>query len=223
MLTFLMVHLLHEWFSTHGFAPFFTVHDKRGATSANLSLPLYERPCSFSVSSQPCCRAQAGLVPPHKVLPLVSGRSALSRSGSVPGSSVWAEGEAEASRAVADLEQAVGTEEGVSFASSNIVDILQVIVDCNVAELLPPLQPPPSPPQEDDTCQQDQHQDGQDAGDGEGGGGGLRGLTQGGLEAGLQGELTAGTHEAFGALAHRPGEVGEAGAPVLAWEDSTGI
>lgn len=140
----------------------------------------------------------------------------------VPGSSIGAEGEAEASRAVADLEQAVRTEECFSFASSKVVDCLQVIVDCNVAQLLPPLQSPP-PPHEDNTRHQNQHQDGQNAGDGEGGGGGLGRLAQSGLETRLERELTARTHEALRALAYWPGEVGEASATVLTWTGATGI
>lgn len=99
----------------------------------------------FPVLSQPCSRAQAGLVPPHKVLTLSSGQAALHGVVSVPRSSVGAEGEAEASRAVADLEHAIRTEEGFSFASSQVVDRLQVIVDCSVAQLLPSLHSPPPP------------------------------------------------------------------------------
>lgn len=44
----------------------------------------------------------------------------------------------------------------------------------------------------------------------------LGSLPQSRLEGGLQRELTAGSHEAFGALAHRPAEVGEARPAVLA-------
>lgn len=181
-----------------------------------------ERPCFLSVSSQPCPRPQAGLVPPHKVRTLASGWAALHRTGPVPGPSVRAQGEAEASRAVADLEQAIRTQEGISFASSHVVDRIQVVVNCNVAQLLPSLQSPP-PPQEYNTRHQNQHQDGQDAGDGEGGGGGLGGLAQSGLETGLERELTARTHETLWALAHRPSEVGKAGATVLTRVNATGI
>lgn len=198
------------------------MHEERGATSANILLPLCERPCFLSVSSQPCPRAQPGLVPPHKVLTLASGQAALRGAVPVPRSSFGAEGEAEASRAVADLEHAIGTEEGFSFASSQVVDRLQIIVDCNVAQLLPSLQSPP-PPKEDNTRHQNQHQDSQNAGDGEGGRGGLGGLTQSGLETGLERELAARTHKALRALAYRPGEVGEASATVLAWTGATGI
>lgn len=136
---------------------------------------------------------------------------------------VRAEREAEASRAVADLEQAVGTEEGFSLASSQVVDCLQVVINRNVAQLLPPLQPPPPPPQKDNDRHQNQHQDGQNAGDGDGSGGGLRGLAQSRFETGLKRELTTWTHEAFRALAYRPGEVGEASPTVLAWTGTAGI
>lgn len=84
------------------------------------------------VSSQPCPQAKAGLIPPHKVLTLASGQAALHRVVPVPGSSVRAEGEAEAGRAVAYLKRAVGTKEGISFASSEVIDCLQVVVDCNI-------------------------------------------------------------------------------------------
>lgn len=176
----------------------------------------------ISVSSQPGPRAQSGLIPPHKVLMPASGQAALHRMVPVPRSFVRAEGEAEASCAVADLEQAIRTEEGFSFASSQVVDRLQVIVDCNVAQLLPSLQSPP-PPQEDNTRHQNQHQDGQNAGDSEGGRGGLGGLAQSGLKTGLERELTARTHKALRALAYRPSEMGEASATILARTGATGI
>lgn len=135
---------------------------------------------------------------------------------SEPGPGVGAQGEAEAGRAVADLKRTVGTQEGFSLAAAEVVDRLQVVVHRNVAQLLPSVHPPPPSPQEKDGGDQNQDQDGQKAGHGDGGGGGLGGLAQSGLEAGLQRELTAGTHEAFGALADRSGEVGEAGASILA-------
>lgn len=140
----------------------------------------------------------------------------------VPRSAIRAEGEAEASRAVADLKHAIRTEEGFSLVSSLVVDSVQVIVDRDVAQLLPSLQSPP-PPQEDDTRHQNQHQDGQNAGDGEGGRGGLGRLAQSGLETGLERELTAGTHKALGALAHWPSEVGETCATVLTWTLTAGV
>lgn len=140
----------------------------------------------------------------------------------VPGSSVGTEREAEACRAVADLEQTVRTEEGLSFTSSQVVDRLQVIVDCSVAQLLPPLQSPPSP-HEDNTHHQSQHEDGQNASDSESGRGGLGSLPQSRLKTGLECELAARTHEAFRTLAYWPCEVGEASATILAWTGSTGI
>ncbi len=140
----------------------------------------------------------------------------------VPRSSFRAEGEAEASRAVADLEQAIRTEEGFSFAPSQVVDRLQIIVDCNVAQLLPSLQSPP-PPEEDNTRHQNQHQHGKNAGDGEGGRGGLGSLPQSRLETGLERELTAWTHKTLRALAYRPGEVSETSATILARTGATGI
>jgi len=148
------------------------MHEERGAASANILLLLCECLCSLSefwaASSQPCSRARASLVPPHKVLTLASGPAALHRIVPVTRSSVRAEGEAEAGCAVADLEQAVRTEEGLSLASSQVVHRLQVIVNCNVAQLLPSLQSP-SPPQEDNAGHQNQHKDSQNARDGEGG------------------------------------------------------
>lgn len=198
------------------------MHEERGATSANILLRLCERPCSLSVSSEPRPGPQAGLVPPHEVLTLAPGQATLHGAVPVPGSAIGAEGEAEASRAVADLEHAIWTEEGFSLAPSLVVDRFQVIVDRDVAQLLPSLQSPP-PPQEDDTRHQNQHQDGQNAGDGEGGRGGLGRLAQSRLEAGLERELTAGTHEAFGTLTHWPGEVGEASATVLTWTFAAGV
>lgn len=51
----------------------------------------------------------------------------------------------------------------------------------------------------------------------------MGGLAQSRLETGLQCELTARSHEAFWALAHRPGKVGEARPAVLARTFSTGI
>lgn len=160
-----MVHyLLHEqsgFYLTDSLL-FFTVSEERGA-SANIAI--YFR----RVSSQPCTGAQAGLVPPHEVLALASGQAAVRAALPVAGSPVRAEGEAEASRAVADLEKAVGAKEGLSFAPSLVVDCLQVVVHCTVVQLLPPLQPPPPPPKEHDARHQDQRQHSQDAGDGEGG------------------------------------------------------
>lgn len=182
-------------------------------------------PCSStfcSVSSQSCSRAQSALVPPHKVLPLTSSLAALHWIVPVPRPTLRAEREAEASRAVADLKQAVGTEEGFSLASSQVVDCLQVVINRDVTQLLPPLQPPP-PPQKDNTWHQNQHQDGQNTGDSDSSGGGLRGLAQSGLETRLKRELTTWTHEAFRALAYRPGEVGEASPTILAWTGTAGI
>lgn len=175
------------------------------------------------VSSQPGCRAQHGVIPPHEVLTLRSGQAALHRVVSVPGSAIGTQREAEASCAVADLEEAVRTEESISLAASQVVDRLQVIVDCNVVQLLPSLHPPSSPPQEKDACDQNQHQDRQEAGDGDGGGGRLGGLTQSGLETGLKCELATWTHEALRTLAYRPSEVGEASASILARTSPAGI
>lgn len=123
---------------------------RKNATSANILLLLCELPCSLSefCSSQPSSGAQAGLVPPHNVLALTSDQAALHRTVPVPRSSFRAEGEAEAGCAVADLEQTIRNEERLSLTSSHIVSRLKVIVNCNVAELLPSLHPPP-PPQED--------------------------------------------------------------------------
>lgn len=191
------------------------MHEERGATSANILLRLRGRLFHLSPAAEP-------RPAPHKVLTLASCHTALHRTVPVPGSSVGAEGEAEASCAVADLEQIVRTEEGLSFTPSQVVDRLQVIVDCNVAQLLPPLQSPPSP-HEDNTCHQSQHKDGQNAGDGESGGGGLGSLPQSRLETGLERELAARTHEAFRTLAYWPREVGEASATILAWAGATGV
>lgn len=141
----------------------------------------------------------------------------------VPRPALWAECEAEASCAVADLEQAIGTQEGLPLSSSQVVDRLQVIVNRNVAQLLPPLQPPSPPPQKDDAHHQNQHQYGQNTGDSDGRRGGLRGLTEGRLETGLESEFTTWTHKALGALAYRPREVGEAGSTVLARTSAAGI
>lgn len=132
------------------------------------------------------------------------------------------QGEAEASRAVADLKQAVRAQEGISLAPSQVIHRLQVIINRDVAQLLPTLQPPP-PPQEDYPCHQHQHQDSQDAGDGEGGRGGLGGLAQGWFETGLECELATRAHEALRALTNRACEVGEASSAVLAWKGTTGI
>lgn len=186
------------------------MHEGRGATSANILQCLYERSSFLSVSSQPC-----SLIPPHEVLTLASDQVAFHRTVPVPRPFIGAEGEAEAGCAVADLEQAVRTEEGFSFTSTQVIDCLQVVVHCSVAQLLPPLQSPP--PQEDNSCHQNQHQDSQNAGYSEGGGGGLSGLTQSRLKTGLQSELTAWTHKTLGALAYRPGEVGETSTTILAW------
>ena len=199
-----------------------TVHKERGVTSANFLFPLFPRPCLLSALSQACSRAQASLVPPHEVWTLTSGHAALHGAVPVPRSAVWAEGEAEASCAVTYLKHAVWSQEGVSLASSPIVDRLQVIVNCTVVQLLPPLQSPP-PPQEDNACHQNQHQNSQNAGDGEGGGGWLGGLAQSWLETGLKRELTTWTHEALRTLAYWSREVGKASATVLAWTGATGV
>lgn len=167
------------------------------------------------------CLSQAGLLPPQ-VLTLTSGQAALHRIVPVPGSSIRADGQAEAGCAVTDLEEAVRSKEGVSFTSSQVVDRLQVIVNCDVTQLLPAPQSPPSS-QDDDAHHQSHQQGGQNTGSGERGGGRLRGLTQGWLEARLECELTTGTHEPFRALAHRAGEVGETSAAVLAGTSATGI
>lgn len=140
----------------------------------------------------------------------------------VPRPAIRAEREAEPSCAVADLEQAIGAEEGFPLTSSKVVDCLQVIINCNVAQLLPPLQPLP-PPQKDNACHQNQHQDGQNTGDSDGSGGGLRGLAQSRLETGLKCELTTWTHKALRALTYRPREVGEASPTILARTSTTGI
>lgn len=113
-------------------------------------------------------RAQTSLVPPHEVMTLTSGLVALGRIMSIARSSIWAECEAEASRAVADFEQTIWAEEGFSFASSQVVNCLQIIVDSNVSQLFPALLCPPSP-HEDNTHHQNQQQDSQYAGDGDGG------------------------------------------------------
>lgn len=140
----------------------------------------------------------------------------------VAGSPFVAQREAEAGRAVADLEEAARPQEGVPLTPSQVVHRLQVVVDCAVVQLLPPLQSP-SPPQEDDGRHQNQRQDGQQQGDGQRGRGGLGGLAQSRLEAGLQCELAARPHEAFGTLAHGPREVGETRAAVLARASATGV
>lgn len=181
-----------------------------------MRLSLFEHPCFFIFSSQP------GLIPPHEVLAFPSGEAVLHRVVPVGRPAVWAEGEAEAGCAVADLEEAVGAEEGVSFAASQVVDRLQVVINCSVSQLLPSLHSPP-PPQEEDPHNQNQDQDSQNTGEGEGSRGGLDGLAQSWLETGLKCELTTGAHKAHGALAHRPGEVGETRATVLAGMGSAGI
>lgn len=77
---------------------------------------------------------------------------------SVPRPSVWTEAEAEAGSAVADFEQAVRAEEGFPFASSEVVDCLQVVVDGNVPQLFSALLRPP-PLHEDNPHHQHQQQD----------------------------------------------------------------
>lgn len=103
--------------------------------------------------------AQTRFVPPGEVLPLASGLVVLRRTVSAARSSIRTEAEAEASRAVADFEQAVGAEEGFSFASPEVVDRLQVVVDGDVSQLLSALLRPPSP-REDNAHHQNQQQDG---------------------------------------------------------------
>lgn len=171
------------------------------------------------ILSQSCCRSQTRFVPPHKVpVPAV-----LHWAVSESGSSIRAEGQAEPGGAVADLEQTVRPQERISFASSEVIHCLQVVINSNIAQVLPALHPPPPPPQEDDASDQNQNQDGQDARDRQGGGRRLGGLTQSRFKTGLQCELTAGPHEAFGALTYRAGEVGEARTAVLARPGPAGV
>lgn len=117
----------HEWFPPRGFTPSLTVHIERGATSANVFLSLFFKSVLCRFSSQSC------LISPHEVLTLPSGKAVLHRVVPVARSAVWAEGEAETGCAVADLEEAIGAEEGVSFASTQVVDCLQVVINCSVS------------------------------------------------------------------------------------------
>lgn len=94
---------------------------------------------------------------PYSFLALSSGEADLCRIVPIPRSSIRAESEAAVSRAVTDLKQAVRTQKGFSFISSQVVDRLQVIVDSNVTQLLPPLQAPP--PHKENPYPQSQNQD----------------------------------------------------------------
>lgn len=105
----------------------------------------------------PAVSSQTAFVPPREVLTLPSGRVVVRWAVSVPWSPVWTEAEAEAGGAVADFEQAVGAEEGFPFASSQVVDRLQVVVDGDVPQLFAALLRPP-PLHEDDPHRQQQQQ-----------------------------------------------------------------
>lgn len=187
----------------------------RGATSACVRTSGF-----LALSSQH--GAWSSLIPPREVVAVASGLVALRGVVSVPWSHIWAEREAEASCAVADLEQAVRAQEGFSLTPCLVVDCLQVIVDGDVSQLFPALLRPP-PSHEGDARHQNQQKDSQYAGDGDGGGGMVGSLARSRLEAAPQRELTAGSHEALRALAHRPREVGEASAAVLARAFSAGV
>lgn len=117
-------------------------------------------PClNESVLSESSSWAQHGLVSPHEVLTVCSGQRALHWVVSVPRSSFRTEGQAEAGCAVAHLEQAVRAEERLPLTDSQVVDCFQIVVNCDVAQLLSALRSPPSPPQEQNPCDQNQHQD----------------------------------------------------------------